>query len=186
MDHPKTIPTDVRISRSPVREPCVTLVGMAGTGKSTVGLALARELGWAHLDTDRLLEAYFGAPLQMIFDQLGLADFLLAEERLVSQLNVSRCVISTGGSVIYGPSAVERLKELGPVVMLTAGLGTVRSRLEDASGRGLAIAPGQSLEALYAERQPLYEAAAVLVVDTGESSAEDCVRAITRWLESVR
>ncbi len=133
---------------------------MAGAGKSTVGAALSRSLGWPQLDTDSLLEAYFGAPLQEIFHTLGYSAFLQAEEELTAGLNINRCIISTGGSVVYGERAVRRLKSLGPVVFLQASLALITARVDPGSHRGLAIRPGQTLEELYAERQPLYEAAA--------------------------
>ncbi|MDD4733121.1 MAG: shikimate kinase, partial [Desulfovibrio sp.] len=97
---------------------CVTLVGIAGAGKSTVGRLLARALNWAHVDTDQLLEAYYGLPLQDLLDGVGLEKFLELEEHQVANLGIQRSVISTGGSVVYGPKAVERIQALGPVVHL--------------------------------------------------------------------
>jgi len=163
---------------------CLSLIGMAGAGKTTIGQLLAQTLGWAHLDTDRLIEAYYGAPLQKIFNGLGLKSFLDAEEKIVALLAAKRCVISTGGSVIYGPNAVARLKNLGPVIYLETGLETIRDRVADAADRGLAIAPGQTIDQLYAERQPLYEAAADLLVETDDCRAASCVATILGWLET--
>lgn len=163
---------------------CLSLIGMAGAGKSTVGLLLAQTLGWAHLDTDRLIEAYYGASLQRVFDGLGLQGFREAEEKVVASLGAKRCVISTGGSVIYGPSAVAKLKSLGPVVHLHAGLPSILARVADGAERGLAIAPGQTLEALYNERAPLYAAAADLTVETDAHNPEECARIILEWIES--
>ncbi len=162
--------------------PCVTLIGMAGAGKSTVGRVLAGLLGWAHADTDHLIEAHFGRPLQDVFDGLGREGFVRAEERLIAGLNLKRCVISTGGSVIYGALAVSRLRELGPVVHLRADVECVARRVADAKGRGLAIAPGQTIADLYAERLPLYEAAAELTIDTGANDPESCAAQIADWL----
>ncbi|WP_461208857.1 homoserine kinase [Desulfocurvus sp. DL9XJH121] len=162
--------------------PCVTLVGMAGAGKSTVGAALAERLGWAHVDTDLLIEAFFGQELQAVFDALGRERFLEAEEEVVAGLNLKRAVVSTGGSVIYGPRAVARLKELGPVIHLEPGLEEARKRVGDARGRGLAIADGQSFDDLYRERRPLYEAAADLTLPSSGSSAPACAEAAAKWL----
>ncbi|HWR03557.1 MAG TPA: shikimate kinase, partial [Humidesulfovibrio sp.] len=72
----------------------VSLIGMAGAGKSTLGRLLAEKIGWAHLDTDRLIESFYGLPLQDVVDGLGLAKFLEAENRLVATLSVRRTVIS--------------------------------------------------------------------------------------------
>lgn len=162
---------------------CISLIGMAGVGKSTVGAQLANRLHWAHLDTDRLLEAFYGLPLQQIFDELGREAFLLAEELVVANIGAKRCVISTGGSVIYGPRAVARLRELGPVIHLHAALETVRQRIDNLDQRGLAVAPGQTLDALYEERRPLYAQAATLVVPTDQLSPASCVENILNWLE---
>jgi len=161
---------------------CVSLIGMAGAGKSTLGRLLAERLGWAHLDTDRLIEAYYGVPLQDLLDGLGLADFLKAEETLVSMLGVRRAVISTGGSVVYGPAAMERLKLLGPVIFLEVSLPTFLGRVGNAGNRGLAIAPGLSREDLYRERQPLYRAAADFTLCTDTSDRMASLERLQAWL----
>lgn len=162
--------------------PCVTLIGMAGAGKTTVGLALADHLGWAHADTDHIIEAHYGRPLQDIFDAYGREDFLRAEEDLVAGLGLKRCVISTGGSVVYGARAVARLQAMGRIVHLRVPLEMVKARVADAKGRGLAIAAGQTLDDLYAERLPLYEAAADLTLDCADKTPGACAEAIADWL----
>ncbi len=160
---------------------CISLIGMAGVGKSTIGGLLAQALGWACLDTDRLLEAYYGRPLQQIFDTLGRETFLLAEECVVAGLGAKRCVVSTGGSVVYGPRAVTRLQSLGPVVYLAACLETVQQRLDNVCERGLAIAPGQSIESLYQQRIPLYLRAAHLILHTDLLTPAECRDFILNW-----
>jgi shikimate kinase len=164
-------------------EPCISLIGMAGAGKTTIGRALAKRLGWAHLDTDSLLEAYWGCVLQELVDGLGLEEFLRAEEKLVSELWLRRTVISTGGSVIYSPAAIQRLKSLGAVVYLQASVATICARVEGGQGRGLARRPGQSLEQLYEEREPLYRAAADHVLDMENCDLDGAVMQICRRLK---
>ena len=173
----------VRIERDEVQYPCITLVGMAGAGKSTLGELLAKRLDWGRLDTDRYMESYYGISLQAIMDTYGLEEFLRIEERLVSELNLTRTIISTGGSVIYGEKAVARLKELGPVVMLDVDEATFVERVGDGENRGLAIAPGKSMRDLYNERQPLYRAAADITVGTDVSTPEECVDAILEQVD---
>ncbi len=163
-------------------EASITLIGMAGAGKSTVGRELAATLRLGHVDTDRVIESYFGADLESIFRKLGRDRFLKAEESLVAGLFARHCVISTGGSVIYGPQAIDRLKELGPLVFLRTRLETVENRLAQCGGRGLAIAPGQSFADLYAERQPLYTQAADFTVDTDDRTPDAVTGAIIDWL----
>ncbi len=171
------------VGTTPRMESCVSLIGMAGAGKTTIGCALARRLHWAHLDTDRLLEAYWGCALQELVDGLGLKEFLRAEEKLVSELWLWRTVISTGGSVIYGPAAIRRLKSLGAVVYLHVSVATVCARVKGGQGRGLARRPGRSLEQLYEEREPLYRAAADYVLNVEDCDLDTATARLCEWLE---
>ncbi|MCJ2165947.1 MULTISPECIES: homoserine kinase [unclassified Pseudodesulfovibrio] len=171
------------LARDEILQPCITLVGMAGAGKSTLGGLLARRLCWGQLDTDRYMESYYGLPLQGIMDTYGLDEFLRIEEQLVSELNLTRTVVSTGGSVIYGPRAVKRLKELGKIVLLDIDESTFIKRVGDAENRGLAIGPGKTMQDLYNERQPLYRRVADITVRTDKLSPEACVDHI---LEHIR
>lgn len=164
------------------RPPCVTLIGMAGAGKSTIGRLVAAGLGFAHLDTDDLIAAAYGLPLQATYDLLGRKRFLAAEEELVAALDVTRTVVSTGGSVVYGPRAVARLKSLGPVIHLDADLDSVASRVAQNPQRGLCIAPGQTLAELLAEREPLYRAAADFTLDSSGLDPAACAAGILEWL----
>ena len=163
--------------------PCISLVGMAGAGKSTLGPLLARRLGWAFVDTDRLMEAYWGQPLQAIYDSVGHAKFLEMESYQIRTLGLSRTVVATGGSVVYDPKAVDRLRLLGRVVFLRVGLDTFLQRVGDAKGRALARPEGKSMEDVFNERQPLYEAAADITVDTDRQPPEDCLRRVLGSLD---
>jgi len=161
-------------------ERSLILIGMAGAGKSTLGAILARRLGFAHIDTDRLIEATIGRNLQDIVDEMGVPDFLRVEEDVVAKLCVRRCVISTGGSVVYGPRAVKKLRDSGPVVFLRIGLPAFLERVGAAKGRGFARAPGKTMEDVYAERQPLYREAAEFTVDTDCMGPDECAEFILR------
>ncbi|GFK93259.1 Shikimate kinase 1 [Fundidesulfovibrio magnetotacticus] len=159
-------------------ERCVSLIGIAGAGKTTLGKALAARLGWAHLDTDRLIEATLGQPLQAILDERGLTGFLAAEEAMVATLGVKRTVVSTGGSVVYSRKAVDRLKSLGPVVHLRIGLDDFLERVQGADGRAFVRPDGRSLADVFAEREPLYRQACDFSLDTShadlDASVEQC------------
>jgi shikimate kinase len=161
---------------------CVSLIGMAGAGKSTLGRMLAEKLGWAHLDTDRLIESFYGLPLQEVLDGLGLEKFLEAENTLVAMLSVRRAVISTGGSVVYGREALARLHLLGPVVHLDICMGSFLKRVGDGGNRGLAIAPGRTREDLFLERQPLYTATADFTLSTDSSDHNASLERLHAWL----
>ncbi|WP_428562180.1 MAG: homoserine kinase [Solidesulfovibrio sp. DCME] len=165
-------------------EGCLSLVGMAGAGKSTLATLLARRLGWASLDTDRLIEATAGEGLAQLLARLGLEGFLRLEEDVVAGLCVKRCVVATGGSVIYGRRAVERLKSCGPVVHLAIDLPTFLERVGDPGQRAFVVPAGLSLSDVYAERQPLYAAAADLTVTSCGVTPEACVEQILRGIAS--
>ncbi len=163
---------------------CLILVGMAGAGKSTLAPLLAQRLGWEHLDTDRLIEAWFGQSLQAILDACGPEEFLRLEENVVSRLAAVRCVVSTGGSVVYSPKIMQRLKLLGRVVHLHIDRQTFLDRVGRADDRGFVCREGLSLEDVYNERQPLYRAAADITVATDSCTPEECVEQIVSGLFS--
>lgn len=167
-----------KIIQDAPKRPCISLIGMSGAGKSTLAPMIARALGWAHIDTDRHIEAYYGLPLQEIYDTYGHTQFLAIEEQLVSDLALNRMVISTGGSVIYGAAAMEKLKSLGTLVYLAVDETTFLQRVGSGEGRGIALAPGMTLQDLHKEREPLYAAAADITIRTDAASPEECVKAI--------
>ncbi len=142
----------------------IILIGMAAAGKSTIGKQLADRLDLPFVDTDLLMEAWWGAPLQSIRDFLGLEAFLRAEAEQVLRLRLSGCVIATGGSVVYSEEAMARLREMGSVVYLRSSFETIARRLKNPLSRGLAMRPGQSIRDLYDERAPLYSRYAHLTV----------------------
>lgn len=163
--------------------PVVTLVGMAGSGKSTVGELLSRALGCALLDTDRLIEAMYGQELEPLYRALGREAFLQAESGIVAGLSLSRAVVSTGGSVIYSDAAMRHLAEKGPIIWLRAETRTVQARLDACGTRGLAIAPEQTLADLVEEREPLYAAAANHTILTDGLPPHAVAEASLAWLK---
>ena len=164
----------------------MSLIGIAGAGKSTLGKALAEKMGFAHLDTDRLIEATWGAPIQAIMDERGPGGFLAVEETVVASLSVKRTIISTGGSIIYSRKALERLKALGPVIYLRIEPETFLGRVQDASGRAFVRPAGLSLAQVHAEREPLYLAACDFFVRTDAADPDVCVDECIARLSAVR
>lgn len=142
----------------------ITLIGMPGSGKSTVGVLLAKALGYDFLDTDLLIQQREGQLLQDILDQRGVERFLDAEEAAVRSVRCSRTVIAPGGSVVCRPGAIEHLKVLGPVVYLHVPMDELHRRITNLSTRGIAMEPGQDLADVMAARAPLYEKYADLTV----------------------
>lgn len=160
------------IKRTDKTEPCITLIGMAGSGKSTIGMALAKYMDYAFMDTDYLIESAYGTDLQSVADALPGDAFLDMEERFICSLRASRTVIATGGSVVYRESAMKHLHSMGPVVCLDASLETIQKRIALNPQRGLVIATGQTIADLYAERIALYTKYADLHCDTSKSPGE--------------
>ena len=143
----------------------IILVGMPGSGKSTVGVLLAKALGYGFVDVDLVIQRREDALLQDILDRLGVEAFLEAEERAVLGLECSRCVIAPGGSAVCREGAARRLGELGTVVYLNVPLEELLRRIHNMSRRGIAMQPGQTLADVLAFRDPLYRKWADLVVD---------------------
>lgn len=157
---------------------CVTLIGMAGAGKSTVGRAVAERLGWAYVDTDHLIESTYGARLQDVTDALDKERFLDVEARVIQSLRMQRAVLATGGSVVYRPEAMRYLTSLGPVVFLDVPLPLILERISRKPDRGLAIAPGQTVEDLFREREALYRQWATCRVAAGDIDVSETANAV--------
>lgn len=164
--------------------PCIILIGMPGSGKSTVGAQLARRLGWAFMDTDFLLEALYAVRLQDVVDRMGKNEFLDAEAALIQSIKARRCVIATGGSVIYSVDAMRHLQGLGAIIYLETNLSTLLERIAENPERGIAIEEGQSLEDLYKERVNFYAAYADYSCCTAELGVEECVEKITNKINA--
>lgn len=162
--------------------PCVVLIGMAGAGKSTVGMALAQTLGWAFMDSDYLMEALYADRLQSVTDALSKEAFLDLEAVVLGSIRVQRTVIATGGSAVYRPQAMAHLATLGPVVFLDVPLETIEERIARNPDRGLAIAPGQTLADIFYEREALYNHYATLRCDARQKTPQQCARWIAEHL----
>ncbi|PKN31629.1 MAG: shikimate kinase, partial [Deltaproteobacteria bacterium HGW-Deltaproteobacteria-20] len=160
----------------------IILIGMAATGKSTLGRRLAKRLDWAFVDTDLLMEAWWGAPLQTISDYLGLEAFVQAEAQQIQRMHLRHCVIATGGSVVYSEAAMAHLQGQGHIVYIESSFESISRRLTNPTSRGLAIGPGQTLKDLYDERAPLYARFAQLTVNTDGATPSQTCSAITREL----
>ena len=137
---------------------------MPSVGKSTVGVILAKVLGYQFLDSDLEIQRQEGMLLCEIIEKKGADGFLAVENRVNASLDVHRTVIATGGSVVYGKEAMEHLASIGKIVYLKVSYDILQKRLHDIKGRGVVTKEGQTLADLYKERTPLYEHYADLVV----------------------
>ncbi len=135
----------------------IILIGMPGAGKSTVGVVLAKKLGYAFVDADLVIQSREGKLLHEIIAERGVEGFWRVEESVGESMEASRTVIATGGSAVYGPKAMAHYKQIGTVVYLSLPLDEIRERLGDLNERGVTLREGQDLAGLYEERVPLYE-----------------------------
>ena len=143
----------------------ITLRGMPGAGKSTIGVVLAKVLGYQFLDSDLLIQKQEKRRLSEIIEEEGYTGFQEVENRVNASIEADKTVIATGGSVVYCEEAMEHLKSIGTVVYLKLSLNALSKRLGNLKGRGVLLREGQTLTDLYDERTPLYERYADIVID---------------------
>lgn len=147
----------------------IILIGMPGSGKSTVGVLLAKMAGCKFLDSDLLIQEKESKKLYEIIDQKGNDYFLDIENRVNCGIEAENTVIATGGSAVYCEEAMEHLKSIGTVVYINVPLDEIKRRITNFSTRGIIIKNGCSLDDLYKERTPLYEKYADITVCTDDS-----------------
>ena len=142
----------------------IVLIGMPGSGKSTVGVLLAKALGCLFTDVDLLISHRAKKPLQRILDEDGLEAFLALEEEVGSRLRAENTVIATGGSMVISDKAMRHLKTLGTVVYIDVPFEEIERRVTNIKTRGIVFHPNETLADVYRERKPLYERWADLTV----------------------
>jgi shikimate kinase len=155
---------------------------MPGAGKSTLGVVLAKVLGYQFLDSDLLIQKEENRQLSQIIDQEGPEGFMAIENRVNASIEVDDTVIATGGSVVYCSEAMEHLKSIGKVIYLKLSLEELSKRLGNLKCRGVLLKDGQTLSDLYEERIPLYEKYADLVVDEEGKDLEASLQEILATL----
>lgn len=151
---------------------------MPSSGKSTVGVIIAKHLGMSFVDTDVILQTQQTKKLQDIINTDGIEKFLEIEENTILSLDLSNTVIATGGSVVYSEKAMKHLKANGIVIYLNINMRTVTRRLKNIKTRGVVLSPGQTLEEIYQKRKPLYEKYADIIIDSSENSIDETIEAI--------
>lgn len=161
----------------------ITLIGMPGSGKSTVGVLLAKRLGLSFIDTDLLIQKQESRLLKEIIAQEGLEGFLKIENQVNRDLQADQAVIAPGGSVVYGREAMEHLKEISTLVYLKLSCEQLKERLGNLQDRGVALKDGMTLQDLYDERVPLYEKYADLTVDETGRDAGAIVDVLRDYFE---
>jgi shikimate kinase len=169
---------DKLFGQEPDQKRGVILIGMPGSGKSTVGVLLAKALSRPFIDTDLIIQAVQGMRLQDLINSKGLDAFLAIEETCIAGIQVGEAVVSTGGSVPLRERAMHFLKNEGIAVHLELPLDELRRRITNMDSRGIALAPGQSFDELYDERMPLYKKYADLTVNCDGLDHEGAVAAV--------
>ena len=154
------------------------LIGMPASGKSTVGIILAKVIGYDFIDSDLLIQRRERMRLPEIIQNKGVDGFIEVENEVNSSIEASRCVISTGGSAVYGEEAMQHFREIGAVIYLQVDFEVIRKRLHNIKRRGVVLRDGQTLRDLYDERCALYEKYADMVVREADGEIEDVVAEI--------
>ena len=148
----------------------ITLIGMPASGKSSVGVVLAKRLGKKFVDTDIVIQEKYGKLLKELIEEHGDEGFREIEDEVNAGLDLDNSIISPGGSVVYGENAMRHLKEISVIIYLELSYTAIKSRLGDLRERGITLKEGQSLKDLYLERVPLYEKYADITVNEMKKS----------------
>ena len=160
----------------------IVLIGMPGVGKSTIGVILAKILGYRFIDTDIVIQEHEKKLLKDIISEEGIDGFIAKENDIISGLNAEKAVIATGGSVIYGDDAMKKLSELGKIFYLKLDYRKLKYRLGNIKNRGVVIRNGQKLSDLYNERCPIYEKYADVIIDENGRNIEKTVEKILEFI----
>ena len=166
-----------------MRKGNIILIGMPGSGKTTIGAELSEKIGYGYVDSDSVIVAREGKRLPEIIEQIGREGCLDIEAKVNSELCADRCVIATGGSVIYRDYAMQKLKTMGKLVYLQLSYETIERRLGDLKARGVALKEGFTLRDLYEERTPLYEKYADIVVKLDGKTVLQSVDAVAEAIQ---
>ncbi|WP_370980881.1 shikimate kinase [Agaribacterium sp. ZY112] len=174
-----------RLTMTNTSQTNIILIGMPGSGKSTLGLALAHALKRPFIDSDQVIEKEEQCSLQQILDKSGYQVLRNIEEQYLLKLEASHNVIATGGSAIYSEEAMQHLKELGSIIYLELPLAILKKRITNFSQRGLARAPHQGLNELFIERQGLYERWADYKLDCKNLDQEHALEQLKLLVEKI-
>lgn len=161
----------------------VIFIGMPASGKSTVGVVVAKRLGYEFIDTDLLIQKQEKKLLKEIIAEVGNEGFLEIENQVNRDVNVENAVISPGGSVVYCKEAMEHFKEIGTIIYLKVSYDTINRRISNAKNRGVVLKEGQTLRDLYDERTKLFEKYADYIVSEEGLELEETIDKVMELFE---
>ncbi|PKM51168.1 MAG: shikimate kinase [Firmicutes bacterium HGW-Firmicutes-7] len=160
----------------------IILIGMPGVGKSTIGVVLAKALGFEFIDTDLIIQENEQVPLHEIIKEKGLETFLSLEEIAILTLKGDNMVIATGGSVVYKAEGMNHLKSLGKIVYLKTHYKVLEKRIRNMKTRGIAMGKNKTIKDIYWERKVLYEKYADYIIPCKGRTVEKIVGIIKKKL----
>jgi shikimate kinase len=146
------------------------MIGMPGSGKSTLGRIFAENIGYDFIDTDDLIMEHYKRPLKELIDELGVEGFIEAEGKILETVNVQNTVIATGGSAIYSKGGMDHLESIGKVVYLCYTLEDIETRVGNLITRGVVCRNCKTLNELFEQRKPYYERYADIIVHLEHAS----------------
>ncbi len=160
----------------------VVLIGMPGAGKSTLGVLLAKAIGYDFIDTDLVIQRKAGMRLGSYLASRGYQALRQLEAEVICALDHTGTVIATGGSAVYSQAAMQHLRASGRVVYLQCALDVLDQRIASMDERGIAAPSGQTLADVQAERIPIYEQFAEITVGVGSENMDSTLGKIIRHL----
>lgn len=161
----------------------ITLIGMPGSGKSTIGIVLAKAIGYTFIDTDILIQNQENRLLHKILEDEGISRFLNIESRVITSCDYEKCVIATGGSAILFENTINYLSNISSIVFLKLSLDKVCERINNIHTRGIVMDKNQTLKDIYEMRMSLYEQYADIIVDCNNKSFEEVVSHIVKLVK---
>ena len=161
----------------------IILIGMPGSGKSSIGVVLAKKIGFGFIDSDLVIQQREGMTLERIIEKHGDAGFIQIENEVNCSISPHHTVIATGGSAVYGKEAMEHLRQIGTVIYLKLDYADIDRRLSDIKGRGVVLKDGQTLKDLYDERVVLYEKYADITIAEDGLNVEQTIEKIVAQIQ---
>ena len=163
----------------------IVLVGMPAAGKSTVGVVLAKRLGYEFIDTDLLIQKQEKKLLKDIISEVGNEKFLEIENQVNSSLDVERAIVSPGGSVVYCKEAMQHYKNIGTIIYLKVSFEEIQKRVKDFEKRGVVVGKGQSFRDAYEERQSLFETYADYTIEEDGLTLDETIDKVLELIEKI-